>query len=241
MPAALIVAAGRGVRMGASRAKQFLDLAGRPILAHVLAAFDRAVDIERMVLVLPASDRDECRDAIVAPLGLRTPVELVAGGPQRQDSVFIGLAALAALDDAEVVVIHDGVRPFVDADLLRRCIGTAVRCGSCIPVTAVSETVKTVDESGLVTGSVDRRRLHLAQTPQAFALGMIRTAHREARRRGLSATDDAALVEAIGGRVQAIPGDRFNIKITTPEDLALARAILSAGLWPRRRDGLIEL
>ena len=232
MPVGLIVAAGRGARMGAGRPKQFLDLAGAPVLVHVLAVFDRAASIDRIVLVLPAWELDTCRQQIVAPLGLRTPVELVGGGAERQNSVYNGLAALATEADDEVVAIHDGVRPFIAADLIDLCIREARHHGSCIPVIPVTETVKRVDADGFVIESADRRGLRLAQTPQVFRLDLIRRAHEAARHGGLSATDDAALVESIGVRVQTIPGDRFNIKITTPEDLALARGILSAGVWP---------
>ena len=232
MSIALIVAAGRGRRMGADRAKQFLDLAGIPILGHVLVAFERAASIERIVLAVPRQDRDMCRQIVVAPLGLRKPVELVDGGAERQVSVCNGLAALASLSDDTVVAIHDGVRPFVSPDFIDRCVATARCCGSCVPAIPVTEAVKRVDTAGLVVESVDRRQLRLAQTPQAFRLGLIRLAHRSARDAGLTATDDAALVEALGERVQTIAGHRLNIKITTPEDLTLSRGILCAGFWP---------
>ncbi len=236
MSIALIVAAGRGQRMGADRAKQFLDMAGAPILGHVLVAFERAPSIERIVLAVPRRDRDLCRQIVVAPLGLRTPVELVDGGAERQVSVYNGLAVLASLGDDTVVAIHDGVRPFVSPGFIDRCVATARTCGSCVPVIPVTEAVKRVDGAGLVVESMDRRRLYLAQTPQTFRLGLIRLAHHSAREAGLTATDDAALVEALGERVQTIPGHRLNIKITTPEDLALARGILGAGFWPPPSD-----
>ena len=173
------------------------------------------------------------------PLGLRKPLELVDGGSERQVSVYNGLMVLTSVGDDAVVAIHDGVRPFVSPDLIDRCVATARRHGSCVPAIPVTETVKRVDDGGGVVASADRRRLRLAQTPQAFKLGLIRRAHQSARSGGLTATDDAALVEALGERVQTIAGHRFNIKITTPEDLDLARGILSAGMWPplRKRPG----
>jgi 2-C-methyl-D-erythritol 4-phosphate cytidylyltransferase len=231
MAIALIVAAGRGVRMGADRPKQLLELAGIPILAHVVAAFERAASIERIVLSVPAGERERCRQAAVGRMGPRKPIALVDGGAERQASVYNGLMAMTEAGDDEVVAIHDGVRPFIDPDLIDRCVAAARCHGSCLPVVAVAETVKRVDDQGIVVASADRRRLRLAQTPQAFQLGLIRRAHQNARRRRLSATDDAALVEALGERVPTIAGHRFNIKITTPEDLALAQGILAAGLW----------
>ncbi len=218
--------------MGAAVPKQYLELAGRPILAHALAAFDRADKVGRIVLVVPATDFDDVRRQILVPLRLHTPIHVAAGGPERGISVANGLECLGDLDDASVVLIHDGVRPFVDAALIDRLVEAAAQCDACIPVVPVNETVKRVDEQGRIAATVDRGCLRLAQTPQAFALGVIRRAHRAARSCGLSATDDAALVEAAGGQVRTIAGSRFNLKITTAEDLALARAILAAGLWP---------
>lgn len=229
---ALIVAAGRGRRLGAPLPKQYLDLAGRPILARVLAAFDRAACIERLVLVLPAQDIVRCRDELIAPLGLQTPLVVTAGGDERQDSVRNGLAALDDLPGDAVVAIHDGVRPFLDPGLLSRCIDTAARCGSCIPVLPLVDTVKALDAAGRVVGSPDRGRLFAAQTPQVFCLALIREAHAAAAGgRSRYATDDAALVEALGRPVETTAGHRWNIKITTTEDLDLARALLAAGLW----------
>jgi 2-C-methyl-D-erythritol 4-phosphate cytidylyltransferase len=230
--AAVIVAAGSGKRMGTDVAKQYLELAGRPVLAHVVEVFDAAPEIGRIVLVLPEADIPACRERIIAPLGLRTPIDLAVGGPERQASVANGLECLASLGDQTVVLIHDGVRPFVDAALIRRLIRTATRSGACIPAIPLTETVKRVDREGMIVGSPDRGALRLAQTPQAFTLGVIRSAHRAAHHSKLAATDDAALVEAVGLRVQTIAGSRFNLKITVPEDLALAHAILTAGLWP---------
>lgn len=218
--------------MGSAVLKQYLELAGRPILAYTLAAFQAVAEIGRIVLVLPAEDVRAQGGRILARGAARIPVTVTAGGSVRQASVRNGVAALADLGDETVVLIHDGVRPFVAPELIRRLIRAARQRGACIPVVAVAETVKRIDAQGIVVATPDRGPLRLAQTPQAFRLGVLRSALRAAQASGLQATDDAALVEAAGGRVHTIDGSRLNLKITTPEDLALAEAILAAGLTP---------
>lgn len=229
---AVIVAGGRGHRMGSALAKQYLELAGRPILAHTLAAFEAVEEIGRIVLVLPTADVEKDGQRIFAQGEPRVPVTVVAGGAERQDSVKNGIRALADLEDEAVVLIHDGVRPLVPPELIQRLIRAAVRWGACIPVMPVTETVKRVDRREVIVASPDRTSLRLAQTPQAFRLGIFRQALLAAKASGLRATDDATLVEAAGGPVHTIAGSRFNLKITTPEDLALAEAMLAAGLSP---------
>ncbi|HDI59833.1 MAG TPA: 2-C-methyl-D-erythritol 4-phosphate cytidylyltransferase [Desulfobacteraceae bacterium] len=229
--AAVIAAGGRGTRMGAAVAKQYLELDGRPILAHTLAAFQAVEEIGRILLVLPPADVEAGGGRrIFAEIGGRIPVTLVAGGAERQASVENGIRALADLGDEAVVLIHDGVRPFAFPGLIRRLIRGAVQWGACIPVMPVTETVKRVDARDVIVGSPARESLRLAQTPQAFRLGLFRQALQAAKTSGLRATDDAALVETAGGQVHCIEGSRFNLKVTTSEDLALASAILAAGL-----------
>ena len=218
--------------MGSAVAKQYLELAGRPILAHTLAAFEAVEEIGRIVLVLPAADVEKDGQRILAEGEPRVPVTVVAGGTERQDSVKNGIRALADLEDEAVVLIHDGVRPLVPPELIQRLIRAAVRWGACIPVMPVTETVKRVDRREVIVASPDRTSLRLAQTPQAFRLGIFRQALLAAKASGLRATDDATLVEAAGGPVHTIAGSRFNLKITTPEDLTLAEAMLAAGLSP---------
>jgi 2-C-methyl-D-erythritol 4-phosphate cytidylyltransferase len=218
--------------MGSAVPKQYLELAGRPILAHTLAAFEAVEEIGRIVLVVPAEDVREDGRRILPYDEPRIPVTVVAGGSERQASVQNGVGALADSGDETVVLIHDAVRPFVAPGLIRRLIQAARHWGACIPVMAVAETVKRVDPRGIIVASPDRGPLRLAQTPQAFRLGVFRQALQAAQAGGLQATDDAALVEAAGGRVHTIEGSRLNLKITTPEDLALAEAMLAAGLAP---------
>lgn len=235
MAAAVIVAAGSGRRMGGDRKKQYLLLSGRPILAHTLEAFDRAPAVERVVLVVPAADLEEVRSGVLPLFGGHTPVELVAGGERRQDSVRNGLAALGP--ETGIVLIHDGVRPFVSAKNIEDCVSAAKEHGAAVLAVPASDTLKAVGEDGVVRKTLDRSRVWLAQTPQAFELELIRKAHSKALAEGLSVTDDAALAEHLGIGVRVVPGSRANIKITTPEDLDMARAILAVqtGLADRQR------
>jgi 2-C-methyl-D-erythritol 4-phosphate cytidylyltransferase len=224
MIGAVIVAGGSGSRMKSPVKKQYLALSGRPIVAHTLMAFDSCSFLDRIILVVPAADVDYCRSDIVAPLTLDHEVHLVAGGPQRQASVLNGLAAMG---DAEgIVMIHDGVRPFVRPSLMNACLEGVKATGACIPATPATDTLKRVDENGVILKTLDRQRIRLAQTPQTFSLRLIRRAHQLAIQRGFAATDDASVAEFCGERVTVVPGDRDNIKITTLEDLTIARAIL---------------
>ena len=226
MNIALIVAGGSGQRMRRARPKQYLDLGGMPILCRTLAVFAAADQIDRVVLVVPEADRDFCRDELVPRADLTVPVDIVAGGLTRQESVFNGLAAVNASDD-DLVAIHDAVRPFLRSDELAACIRTARETGACILALPAFDTVKQAAAGGRITATVDRESIWLAQTPQIFRYGVIRDAHALARRKGITGTDDAALVEKTGFPVKILAGSRFNIKITTPEDLTLAHAILA--------------
>jgi 2-C-methyl-D-erythritol 4-phosphate cytidylyltransferase len=224
MISALIVAAGQGLRMGSAQRKQYLQLLGIPVLVHTLRAFDLCPDIKSIVLVVPPTEMDFCKKEILSGASLESHVALIAGGRRRQDSVFNGLQHLG--DAQGVVLIHDGVRPLVSKALIQNCIQGASQWGACIPGTQAVDTLKRIDPEGNILGTVPRESIRMAQTPQAFSLPIIRRAHLEARRLGREATDDASLVEALGIPVRVITGSRENIKITTPEDLAYAEALL---------------
>lgn len=229
MAHAVIVAGGSGLRMGTTpRRKQYLTLAGRPILCHTLEAFLKIPSIVDIRLVAPAPDADYCRDRILSRLSRPHPVRFVAGGVRRQDSVRNGLRDMAATVDPEAVVaIHDGVRPLVQSDDIERCIG-AVRAGlGCILGAPAVDTLKRVDENGTIRETLSRAAVWSAQTPQAFHFREILDAHEAALAEGIEETDDAALMERMGSRVKVVAGRRSNLKITTPEDLLLAEALLS--------------
>ncbi len=226
MNIALIVAGGSGQRMQSDQRKQYLDLGGIPILCRTLAVFADTDLIDRIILVVPEADRTFCRDELVPRAGLPGAVDIVLGGLTRQASVFNGLAAIDAANE-DLVVIHDAVRPFLRAAELEACIRTAGETGACILALRAFDTVKEADSDHRITATANREAIWLAQTPQVFRYRLIWDAHTRARRNKVSGTDDAALIEMTGYPVQILPGSRFNIKITTPEDLALAQAILA--------------
>jgi 2-C-methyl-D-erythritol 4-phosphate cytidylyltransferase len=222
---ALIVAAGKGLRMQSEVPKQYLLLAGDPILCHTLRVFDRCDAIDAICLVVAESDLAFCREEILPSAGLGKPIMLVAGGVERHHSVYNGLQAMDP--GTEIVAIHDGVRPFVDGALIRASIDGARRFGACIVAIPARDTLKRADSSNLIIDTLDRGTVWLAQTPQAFRYSLIRQAHESARRTGYTGTDDAVLVERMGQPVKVIEGSPLNIKITSPQDFKLAAAILA--------------
>ncbi len=221
---AIIVAGGRGSRLAGPIAKQYRQLAGVPILTRTLRVFDGCGAVDRLVVVVPAADIDFVRAAILEPAALRKNVVMVAGGLQRQDSVFNGLAAVAP--QASLVVIHDAVRPLVTCETITACTDAARRHGACIVGRPVWDTLKRISDSGCIEATLPRERVWMAQTPQAFRADLLRAAHERARREAVQGTDDASLVERTGAVVHMVSGNPGNIKITTAEDLALAEALL---------------
>jgi 2-C-methyl-D-erythritol 4-phosphate cytidylyltransferase len=224
MTDALIVAAGKGLRMNTRLPKQFMKLAGRPILTHTLQAFDRHPEIHRIILVLPDADIDDCCTSLIPQAALKKEVAVVSGGDHRQASVMNGLLSIPDKDG--MVLIHDGVRPLVTQSLISACIDGARKWGACIPALEAFDTLKKIHSNGSIEQTVSRERIVMAQTPQAFRLALIRQAHEAAVRNGWLATDDASLMEKMGASVYVIEGSRYNLKVTRPEDLAIAEAYL---------------
>jgi 2-C-methyl-D-erythritol 4-phosphate cytidylyltransferase len=221
---ALIPAAGAGRRMGGDTSKQYLALAGRPILAHTLTLFQNHPSIDNIVLIAPAEEIPFCRDDIVTPFHFDKVSQIVAGGEERQDSVRNGLQACGAAAD-DIVLIHDGVRPLLPSELIDAAIATAADTGASLVAVPAKDTIKIVDQ-GKVVQTPDRSTLWQAQTPQAFRCQIIASAHEKAYKEGYRATDDAQLAEWIGQPVTVVPGSYCNLKITTPEDLLLAESFL---------------
>lgn len=230
MATAVIVAGGSGRRMGADRRKQYLVVGGVPVLARTLAAFDACEAIDDIYLVVPEADMAYCRREILSPMDFLKPVTLVPGGGERQESVYNGLSAVASSGKSgdAIVAIHDGVRPFVTPQEITACVESASAHGAAILATRAIDTLKRVDGAGLIDGTIARDAVWLAQTPQAFTLSVIRRAHEWAKQTGTAGTDDASLLEMQGAKVTVIEGSRRNIKITTPEDLLLAEALLAS-------------
>jgi 2-C-methyl-D-erythritol 4-phosphate cytidylyltransferase len=225
MVTAIIVAAGQGRRMEGDRRKQYLSLAGLPILTRTLMVFHRCDAVDEIILVVPEDDIDFCRETILKPEGLSRNIALSPGGERRQDSVFNGLKEVNP--SCRIVVIHDGVRPFVQNDQITACIDGARQFGACILGVPAYETLKQVDPSDHIIRTLKRDDVWLAQTPQAFGHELIRKAHDRARIENYTATDDASLVEKLGATVKIVKGSRRNIKITDKEDLEMARWVLS--------------
>ena len=220
---AIIPAAGMGKRMGGAIPKPFLWIGGRPILAHTLDAFERCDSVDEVILVVGTADLQLVSEEVVDRYEFTKVRKILSGGEKRQDSVWEGLKAVEA--GTEIVVIHDGVRPFVAPEHLSESIGQCRKCDAVITAVPVKDTIKEA-EDGLVTSTLDREKLWAIQTPQTFALDLILRAHQQAMGAALIATDDAALVERLGHPVHLLRGSYHNIKITTPEDLALGEIIL---------------
>lgn len=227
MTYAIVPAGGLGTRMGSRRPKQYLRLGRVPILVATLRALGRARGIAGIVVAVPEAHVVETR-RLLARLRVPRILEVVAGGADRQESVWRALQRIP--DQAERVVVHDAVRPFIDAALVARVLGAAAAGGAATCGIPVRETVKRVTD-GAIEATIPRRGLWLTQTPQAFTRALLWEAHDKARRDGFAGTDDAVLVERLGVTVAMVQGLGQNLKITTPEDLQTARAWAA----PRRR------
>jgi 2-C-methyl-D-erythritol 4-phosphate cytidylyltransferase len=227
--AAIVVAGGEGERSGRPGGKQLAQLRGKPVLAHALLAFEACPEIGEIVLVAhPDRTREYLESAVLDP-GITKVTAVVAGGARRQDSVAAGIRALSA--EAELVAIHDGARPLVTPGLIAAALVALAADPEADGVVIGHpsyDTVKTVDAGRWVTGTPDRSSVWMAQTPQVFRRAALERAYRDADDAGLLGTDDASLVEAAGGSVRMLAGPRDNIKITVPEDLTLAEALLAA-------------
>jgi 2-C-methyl-D-erythritol 4-phosphate cytidylyltransferase len=224
MNVGLIVAGGRGERFGRDGGKQLAPLAGRPMLAWALAAFEAATCIDTVVVTFAPDGVDALRGGL-AGWGLAKVAAIVPGGDTRQESVRAGLDAVSA--DAAFVIVHDGARPLVTPADIDACVAALKDADGAILGRPAIDTIKRVRPDGTVDETLDRRELWQAETPQAFVAATLRRAHQEALEKGLAATDDAMLVEASGGTVRMVRASGPNLKVTLSEDLALAAAILA--------------
>jgi 2-C-methyl-D-erythritol 4-phosphate cytidylyltransferase len=230
MAIAIIVAGGKGVRMNNTMRKQYLPLAEHQVIGHTLLAFKESKKINHIYLVVPKDDFAFCKDNVLLPLKLEDNISLVSGGPKRQDSVYKGLLAVNSVNadcDDSIVVIHDGVRPFVTGKQIDACINGANEYNACILGIPAVDTLKEVNSSGFIRKTIRREAIWLAQTPQAFKYSIIKRAHEHARENGYQGTDDASLVEKLNVDVRIIKGSNRNIKITTKDDLSLAKAMMA--------------
>lgn len=216
----VIVAGGKGVRMGSALPKQFLPLQDKPVLYHTIKAFKDAYADMQLVLVLP-KDQLSYAQMVLQAFDERIDLTIVAGGETRYHSVQNGLKAV---HENAIVFVHDGVRPLVSADLIRRCYEQAAEKGSAIPAIAVADSMRLAD--GDDSKPVDRGQLRIIQTPQTFRGDILLPAFQQAYNDAF--TDEATVVEAHGTKIHLVEGERSNIKVTTPEDLILAEALLNA-------------
>ena len=228
MIAAIVAAAGLGVRMGNSTPKPYLLLAGKPILAHTLGAFEKIKEVQEVTLVVHPEELDYCQDKVISPYGFKKVLRLVPGGKERQDSVYNALKALKHEDDLEIVLVHDGVRPFITGEQVRRVIQAARSHGGAVLGLPAQDTLKTVNAEGEVRQTLERRDIWQIQTPQAFRKELLLRAHQRALEDNFIGTDDSVLLERMGVKVQIVPGSTRNLKITTPDDLVMAEALYHA-------------
>ncbi|MFN8607660.1 MAG: 2-C-methyl-D-erythritol 4-phosphate cytidylyltransferase [Vulcanimicrobiota bacterium] len=217
----IVTAAGSSRRMGGTN-KLLLPLAGKPLLVHTLSYFDRHPLVSGVVVSAPAEQR-EVYLGLVREHGLNKVVKVVAGGAERQDSIRNALEALACQPD-DAVAIHDGARPCLSGDLLERLLAALGQAQGSLPMVAVKDTIKRVDEQGRVLETLIRSELYAAQTPQMFRYQAILEVHRRAQADGYLGTDDCSLIEHYGGIIRAVEGDYRNLKVTTPEDLEMVGA-----------------
>ena len=225
MVVAVVPAAGAGKRLGGACPKQFLPLAGRPLLTRTLMVLEVTPQVHAVVVVCPPGGEAETRCACVEPYGLAKVAAVVSGGAQRQDSVAAGVAEAAKLG-AQWLVIHDAARPLARPELFARVLEAAAQTGAAIAAVPAADTVKQAGPDDLAEATLDRSKLWLVQTPQVFERGLLERALAQAAQDGYYATDEAGLVERLGEKVKLVMGSRDNLKVTTPEDLALAQGLL---------------
>lgn len=216
--AAIILAGGRGTRMHSDRSKQFIEVKGKPVIYYTLKTFIDNKDIDKIILVLPEDEVEYCRDNVLEKYGLK--VDAVAiGGSQRQDSVYNGLKEAEGYD---IVLIHDGARPFVSGRVIEEGIRYAEEYGSAAPGVMPKDTIKVKSSENFSVSTPDRSTLVAVQTPQCFKYDIIKECHNKIRKNHVKVTDDTMAVEIYGNQVYLYEGEYTNLKITTPEDLIMA-------------------
>ena len=220
---AVITAAGRGTRMKSDTNKQYMEISGIPVLTRTISTFQQCEAIDEIILVVNEDDIDFCRNKIIEQNNFSKVSRLVGGGAERQNSVYSGLCAVGKASD--IVLIHDGARPFVSGRNIIDCIEAARTYRACGVGVRLKDTIKICDDKCFVSSTPERNSLWSIQTPQGFALDTIIEANEKAIRDNYIGTDDMVLVERLGIPVKIIEGNYYNIKITTPEDLAVAESI----------------
>lgn len=223
MNSGIIVAGGKSERMGMEVDKAFLSLGAKPVVVYSLLTFEKCRDIDEVVLVVRKDRIDAARQA-ARMFGCNKVKKVIAGGALRQQSVLNGMAEISA--EAEIVAVHDGARPCVTADLITRTINSAREHGSGVAAVKITDTVKSVEKGMIISETVDRTKLWLVQTPQAFQADLLKKAFAHIEKKKIKVTDEAAAVELVTSGVRLVVSNSSNIKITTPDDLTLAAALM---------------
>lgn len=220
---AIVLAAGKGSRMNSNTKKQFMEIGGKPILWYSLFAFEK-YGVDQIVLVTGAEDIDYCKKEIVEKYRFAKVTDIVAGGKERYHSVYNGLMKVTG----DIVLIHDGARPLVSGEVIDRCVKGTIKYGACVAGVPVKDTIKIVNNDKVVTDTPDRSSLWITQTPQSFSYELVKKAYdtmQKSKANGI--TDDAMVVEQFTDyKVRFVEGDYTNIKVTTPEDIFIAEALL---------------
>lgn len=227
---AVVLAAGRGRRMGTQTAKQYLEIEGKPVVVYALEAFQKSPLVDEILLMTDKDHVEYCRKEIAEKYGLTKVSTVAEGGKERYESVWKALSILKERKETDgYVLIHDGARPFITEPVIERVCEAVKNWGACVAGMPVKDTIKLTDEEGAITGSPDRRLVWMAQTPQAFRLSLLAEAFEKQMKEDCSMiTDDAMVVERqMGIQVHMVEGSYENIKITTPEDLLIAQALLA--------------
>ncbi len=222
MVSAIVLAGGRGKRMGSVQSKQYINLNRKPILYYTLKQFIKNEFIDKIVLVIPEDENDYCKKEVLEKYQLKVD-KIVFGGSERQDSVY---NALIELKDSSVVLIHDGARPFVSQRIINDAIKYAKEYKAAAPGVMPKDTIKIKDKDNFSISTLDRSRTVAIQTPQAFDFNLIYECHTKIKESGISVTDDTMVAEFFGNKVYIYDGEYTNIKITTPEDLILAEYLV---------------
>jgi len=221
----VIAAAGQGSRMGTKTNKQFIMLNNKPVLNYSLDFFEKQEVVDEIIVVTSAKELDFCRYEIIEKNQYQKVSAVLAGGQQRQDSVWVALQYLG--QDTDYVAVHDGARPLLSSDVLKRLLNEAEEWGAAIPGVPSRDTIKMVNKDSFVRQTLDRNVIYSIQTPQVFKFKELFEAYKLAEEEGFYATDDSALFEKYIGQVKVVEGDYDNIKITTPLDLIIVKNLLS--------------
>ena len=225
--AAIVLAAGKGSRMGTAVQKQYLEIDGKPVLYYSLEVFEASEIIDEIVLVVGEGQEEYCKKEIVEKFGFKKVSAIIKGGRERYESVYLGLKCMKEAG-VDYVFIHDGARPFVDQEMLKRAYETVGKCAACVVGMPSKDTIKRVNAENVVVETPDRSYLWQVQTPQVFEYELIRGAYCDLMEMSeIKVTDDAMVLESMRGMpVKLVEGSYENIKITTPEDLYVAEAFL---------------